>query len=262
MRITIFQQTTFEPDDSRFVLFCHKLQEGTLVLLPEYVLTPFFTQLCDLSMQTLAKNCNAQLTFLKTLAKKYGLYFVAPLVMISDNKPYKQIIYINPESKTPRYYTQQRLIAYEHWNEASFFANPRCQRFKDPLIINLNNLKIAMLFGFEIHFDEIWYRLKKRGVDVVLLPSANTFDSCVRWRELCKMRAFLNGCALVRANRVGQCDVGGQNWEFYGDSLIAMPNGEILDHLGQSAESLSIKLTYTQIEQMAKEWGFRENFSK
>ena len=117
-----------------------------------------------------------------------------------------------------------------------------------------------MMFGFEIHFDELWCKLRAQGVDIVIMPCVNTFDSAARWRELCKMRAFLNGCAIVRANRVGEVQVDGHTWRFYGDSLIAMPNGEILDHLGDTQERLSITLHREQITQMAREWGFREVF--
>ena len=126
--------------------------------------------------------------------------------------------------------------------------------------MRIGGLKIAALFGFEIHFDEIWYKLQKQGVDIVVLPSANTFDSHVRWRELCKMRALISGCAILRANRIGRSEVEGQSWDFYGDSLIAMPNGEILDHLEHAEEMLSVSLTREQIWQMAKDWGFREVF--
>ncbi|OBV29067.1 hypothetical protein BKN38_07440 [Helicobacter sp. CLO-3] len=327
MQITIFQHSSIALEDSRFALFCHKLSKGALVVLPEYVLNPFFTDLRAMPKDEILRHSKIQLEFLKTLASKHGVHFFAPIIKralesktlesaesapksqtsksqkaksakTSQNQPkdkaiklQKALAYISPESSKITYYLQQKLINYEHWNEAAFFANitlntapnlapnatsnpaskqnPRASTphaphapkpLKEPLILRIGGLKIAALFGFEIHFDEIWYKLQKQGVDIVVLPSANTFDSHVRWRELCKMRALISGCAILRANRIGRSEVEGQSWDFYGDSLIAMPNGEILDHLEHAEEMLSVSLTREQIWQMAKDWGFREVF--
>lgn len=71
------------------------------------------------------------------------------------------------------------------------------------LVFERDGLRIAPLFGFEAHFDEIWVQAKNQGVDVVLLSSVATFESNERWRLLCQMRAFCASCVVVRANRIG-----------------------------------------------------------
>lgn len=258
LRIEIYQQHSIAPDDSRLALFCRRLAPGTLVVLPEYTLSAFFTDLRGLSSKQILLDQSRQLESLESLSQRYALHFIAPIITAGKKRLYKQIAHITPESSF--YYMQQRLISYEHWNEVEYFANPQPKRLSTPAIFRLGGCKIAMMFGFEIHFDELWCKLRAQGVDIVIMPCANTFDSAARWRELCKMRAFLNGCAIVRANRVGEAQVDGHTWRFYGDSLIAMPNGEILDHLGDTQERLSITLHREQITQMAREWGFREVF--
>ena len=75
------------------------------------------------------------------------------------------------------------------------------------------------------------------------------------------MRAFLNGCMIVRANRVGKLAIENQEWEFYGDSLIAMPNGEIIDWLGEGEEILSLEIEKEEITKIALEWGFRQKYT-
>lgn len=260
MRIELYQQDTLALNDSRLALFCHKLQRGTLVALPEYTLNPFFTILRTQKMSDTLAHSSAQLKLLENLASKHYIHFIAPIITKAKGTLYKQLVYISPESKKHIYYTQQRLIEYEYWDEAAYFGNPQPKSIKTPSIFMLGECKIAMLFGFEIHFDEIWCKLKAQGVDIVIMPCANTFDSANRWRELCKMRALLNGCAILRVNRVGSCKVDSEQWDFYGDSLIAMPDGTILDHLGDTQERLSITLTRAQITHIAKEWGFRKVF--
>lgn len=260
LHIEIYQQHSIAPDDSRLALFCRKLTPDTLIVLPEYTLGAFFTEMRGLSSKQILAEQSKQLESLESLSHRYGLHFIAPIITAGKKRDtlYKQIAHITPESRS--YYMQQRLIGYEHWDEAGYFANPKPKALKTPMIFMLGGCKIAMMFGFEIHFDELWCKLRAQGVDIVIMPCANTFDSAARWRELCKMRAFLNGCAVVRANRVGEMQAHGRTWRFYGDSLIAMPNGEILDHLGDTQERLSITLHREQITQMAREWGFREVF--
>lgn len=362
MKITIFQQDTLGLNDSRFALFCYKLEKDTLVLLPEYTLNPFFVELKSKTKKQIHSHTNSQICFLSYLAERHNINFVAPIVRCINKKLYKEIIYISyqnaqkfnqniqqmqdsqetqdaqkvigatkkaqkqqknlNESVSAKskidsstrgdkplhndsstkdssrqdssliqnaqgikkfifdfcisdtdtlthidkcatiypFYRQQRLIEYQHWNEARFFDNHKHKILKKPLIFTHNGFNIAVLFGFEVHFDEFWLSMKKDGVDIVLLPCANTFQSSARWRELCKVRAFLNGCVVIRANRVGTSVVNNSEWVFYGDSLIAMPNGEIIDNLRDKEAMLSLEIYKNKILEMAREWGFRKNF--
>lgn len=300
MKVTIFQQDTLGLNDARFALFCYKLEKDTLVLLPEYTLNPFFLELKSMKIKQVIAQTNAQVRFLSALSMRYNIHFVAPIVRCVNRKFYKEIIYISPQNaktfhnslqeklgiKTPTsiniaesntlesnatinidaclkiypIYRQQRLIDYRHWNEAKFFRNHNTKMLKKPFIFEYKGFNIAVLFGFEVHFDEMWLSMKKSDADMVLLPCANTFDSIARWRELCKVRAFLNGCVVIRANRVGKAVVNENEWIFYGDSFIAMPNGEIIDNLRDKEAMLSLEIQKSKILEMAREWGFRKNF--
>ncbi len=286
MNITILQQSSINLQDSQILTLCQKLPKKTLILLGEYVLNPFFENLKSLPKDKIYKESKEKIAFLEDIAKKHSLSFIAPVVMKDSKGLIKQLAFIdgtnsqtnnqestkntqNPAKKSTQnkqtqkvqttFYTQQRLISYDHWDEKKFFTNKNVA-LKEPLIFDYDGMRVCAMFGFEIHFDEIWLKIQKAGVDVVLLSCANTFDSYERWRELCKMRAFLNGCMVVRANRVGQCIVQGHKWEFYGDSLIAMPDGETIDSLGNQQEMLSIEITRDKIIELAKEYGFRKNY--
>lgn len=318
MKVTIFQQDTLSINDSRFALFCYKLEKDTLIILPEYTLNPFFAELKLLKKDQIAIQTTSQIRFLSYLSARHNIHFVAPIIRHNKKKLYKEIIYITPQNalkfnnnidsilakqdikrnkenqldskvdsnkkslkpsildfeitqpsllseieeclKIYPAYRQQRLIDYQHWNEARFFSNHNNKLLKKPLIFSYKGFNVATLFGFEVHFDEFWLSMKKEGVDMVLLPCANTFDSNMRWREICKMRAFLNGCVVIRANRVGTSVVNENQWVFYGDSFIAMPNGEIIDNLRDKESMLSLEVYKNKVLEMAREWGFRKNF--
>ena len=119
MRIELYQQDTLTPNDSRLALFCHKLQRDTLVALPEYTLNPFFTILRTQEMGNTLTHSSAQLKLLESLASKHHIHFIAPIITKIKGALYKQLVYINPESMKHIYYTQQRLIEYEYWDEAA-----------------------------------------------------------------------------------------------------------------------------------------------
>lgn len=159
------------------------------------------------------------------------------------------------------YYPQQFLINYPHWNEEKFFNNP-IEAVKPPMVFALDGFKFAVMGGFETHFDPLWEAVSAKAVDVVLIPSASTFESHNRWRELIKTRAFTHNCYILRANRVGEyCDEK-HAWKFYGDSMVVSPDGEVEADLGNTEELLIMDLERKILSESRKGWGFKEALRK
>ena len=116
--------------------------------------------------------------------------------------------------------------------------------------------------GFELHFDELFTKLNTKNIDCILLPSVSTFDSFDRWKSLITTRAFTNNCYILRANRIGEYQDKNSLWQFYGDSLLASPNGEILEHLGNREELMIVDMSHTEVVQARRLWGFKEAVTK
>ena len=265
MNIALLQLPTMSSLDSRFEAYLQacKKQKAHIAVLGEYVLNPFFREFgTNCSKEMISSISHKLLASLKKQSKKHRLDIVAPLLLGGENplenpkqaKLYKSIALIQGDSVA--IYRQQRLIAYPHWNEQKFFDNPK-RALREGLIFEKEGLKIAIIAGFEVHFDEIWLRLKKAGVDVVLMPCSNTFSSKARWRMLCQMRAFTNSRAIVRANRVGEGYYDEAQWRFYGDSLYVNASGEIEENLSDREGILLLSIDRGQIAQIKQEWGFR-----
>ncbi|PAF41108.1 carbon-nitrogen hydrolase family protein [Helicobacter sp. 11S03491-1] len=255
MNLAILQLPTLPLKEEKLSTYLKAIKKGSVVVLGEYVLNLFFHELKDAPRDIVNKTTANKLTQLAKLAKKYDLYIIAPVLCGDEKKIYKKIAII--DAKTTEFYMQQRLIAYPHWNEEAFFNNPKTKTFKLPYTFEKDGMKLAVLFGFELHFDEIWLKLKNAGIDIVLLPTASTFGSNRRWRDLSKARAFFNSCMVVRVNRIGEYTQEGYQWKFYGDSFIALPNGKIEDSLGDKEEVLCMEIEKEQIEEFVKEWNFR-----
>lgn len=230
-----------------------------VLLLGEYILNPFFKELQNLSAGMIKEHSQHQIKILRELASTYNLTIIAPLVIVKKNKIYKTIAKFAPSSTS--YYQQQLLINYPHWNEEKFFANEH-KEVQTPLIFKIEGFKFALMSGFELHFDAIFKDLASKNIDCILLPSVSTFDSYERWKALILSRAFTQNCYILRANRIGEYSQDEFTWHFYGDSLLASPNGELLEHLGNKEELMIVDMQHSEVLEARKFWGFKDMIHK
>ena len=261
MRIAILQLPSIGMGSSKLESYARVAhQKGVkLMLLGEYLLNPFFKELVHTPVSMIAEQSAHQVETLKMLASKYDLTFVAAIVTVKKKECNKTIAKINGRSIS--YYPQQFLINYPHWNEEKFFNNP-IEPVKPPMIFALEGFKFAVMAGFELHFDPLWDAVSSKAVDAVLVPSASTFESHNRWRELIKMRAFTHNCYILRANRIGEYFDDKHAWKFYGDSMVVSPDGEIEADLGNTEELLIVDLDRKSLSESRKGWGFKEALRK
>ena len=67
---------------------------------------------------------------------------------------------------------------------------------------------------------------------------------------------------ILRANRIGEYKDKEFVWKFYGDSILASPNAEILNYLGNKEELMIVEMSHTDVVQARRTWGFKETISK
>lgn len=241
-----------------YIRIAHK-QGVKVLLLGEYILNPFFKELQELSTTMIQEQALHQIKVLKELSQTYNMTIVAPIVIVKKSKVFKTVAKFSPSSTT--YYEQQILINYSHWNEEKFFAN-EIKEIVSPLMFKVDGFKFAIMSGFELHFDEMFAHISSKAVDCVLLPSVSTFDSYERWKALILSRSFTHNCYILRANRIGEYVDKNHSWNFYGDSLLASPNGELLEHLGNKEELMIVDMSHANVLKSRKAWGFREAQNK
>ncbi len=230
-----------------------------VLLLGEYILNPFFKELESMSVAMIKEQALHQSKVLKELSSTYKMTIVTPLVIVKKQKVYKTVAKFAPSSTA--YYQQQLLINYSHWNEEKFFDNT-IKPIQSPMIFKIDGFKFAILSGFELHFDELWGHISTKNVDAVLLPSVSTFDSYDRWKKLILSRAFTHNCFVLRANRIGEYKDKEFSWKFYGDSILASPNGDLLTHLGNKEELMIVDMGHSEVIQARRAWGFKETMNK
>ena len=241
-----------------FIRIAHK-KGVKVLLLGEYILNPFFKELQTLSVSMIKEQAQHQSKILKELSSTYNMTIVAPIILVKKGQVYKTIAKFAPSSTS--YYEQQFLINYTHWNEDKFFANHK-KSLEAPLVFKIDGFKFAVMSGFELHFDQFFTQLASKNIDCILVPSVSTFESYERWKALILSRAFTHNCYILRANRIGEYADKDFNWHFYGDSLLASPNGELLSHLGNKEELMIVDMNHTDVITARRSWGFKEMSNK
>ncbi|EPZ6199374.1 carbon-nitrogen hydrolase family protein [Campylobacter coli] len=250
-KIAALQFPTLALSESRldYYLKASKESGANLVVLGEYVLNSFFTELLAMPKSIIKEQSEAKKESLIKLAKKYELEIIAPYVSV-EAKSYKKLcLKVTPNGV--KSYEQQILMPYEHWNEEKFFSNKINKGNLKLFTFNHDKLKCALLFGFETHFDIFWQQIMAKKIDLVIVPSACTFESKQRWEELLKTRAFLNSTSILRVNRIGKTK---DEWNFYGDTLFINAFGEIESKLGSEEEMLIIEPKKS--DEARKIWAF------
>ncbi len=238
-----------------FYLKQAKQRNADVMLLGEYVLNHFFKEFVTMSPNMVKEQTRKHTELLKNLAEKYDIVFVAPIIITKKDGYHKTIVKITP--KNTRYYEQQILLPYAHWNEKKFFVNP-VKPLKDPMTFNIKGFKVMVMAGFELHFDHFWQRVTEKKIDLVLLPTASTFGSHNRWREIIKTKAFLHGCYVLRANRLGEYSDDEVQWKFYGDTMLVSPEGEVEMMLEDKESMLVEVIDKREVLEHRKAWAFEK----
>jgi predicted amidohydrolase len=230
-----------------------------VVVLGEWVLNSFFKELEKMPRGMIKDQSKTKVEELKEFAKELDITIVSPIVIVKKDKIYKSNVKVSPKGVS--YFEQHFLINYAHWNEEKFFDNEISNECKVNTF-SVDGVKFGLINGFELNFDCIFCELNKKKVDCVLIPSVSTFNSQQRWAELCKTRAFTSNCYVLRINRVGDYQDKNNSWNFYGDTFLCDPYGDIIESLGNKEEVLIASIDKNEVKKARKEWGFREHLSK
>ena len=255
--IAALQLPTLGMNATRLEFYLKQAQSrgAEVMLLGEYVLNHFFKEFTTMAPNMVKEQTRKHIELLKNLSKKYNIIFIAPIILTKKDGYHKTIAKITPKSAT--YYEQQILLPYEHWNEKKFFANP-VNALKSPMTFTIKGFKVMVMAGFELHFDPLWQFVTQKKIDLVLLPTASTFGSHNRWREIIKTKAFLHGCFVLRANRLGEYVDADVQWKFYGDTMLVSPEGEV-EMILEDKESMLIEvIDKAEVIEHRKIWGFEK----
>lgn len=184
-------------------------------------------------------------------AREYQL-FVSPGSLRSvskGGKAFNHLVVFGPDGK---------LIA-EYKKIFLFKANLPDRRYdesemydagKELVVFEMGGLKVGLSICFDLRFPEMFRSLRRRGADVILVPSAFTVPTGeAHWEVLLRARAIENQCFVVAPSLTGESGDGSKK---YGHSLVVDPWGEVLFDLGDSVGLRTIDIDVKRIESARK----------
>ncbi|CAD7288534.1 carbon-nitrogen hydrolase family protein [Campylobacter suis] len=262
-KIAILQLATLPLSDARldYYLKICKDRGAKLVVLGEYVLNSFFKELENMPKNIIKQQSDEKKRTLCELSKRYELSIIAPLVVFNAKGFLKGFAKFTNGSY--KFTQQQILMPYTHWNEAKFFTNKMGEKL-DFLSFKFENLRVGVMSGYEAYFDESFASFKAH-LDLLIVPTASTFESNARWDKLLRLRSLTQGMYVARVNRIGaykpkpkQNDKKPQNeiWKFYGDSFVCNALGEIQNRLGDEEGILIFDIDKKELANQRAIWGF------
>lgn len=255
-KIAIIQLPTLSMSEARidYYIKITKDSGANLVLLGEYVLNSFFTELSKMPNSMINEQISHKFELICELSKKYDMVITSPFIKQNNDGYIKGIAKF--EKGKFDFWEQNFLINYEHWNEKAFFINN--SKILDLAIFEFDGFKFGAMNGFDSHFDVCWLEMLKNEVDVVLIPTASTFESKYRWEVMLKTKAFTNLVYVLRANRIGKAKFDEKIYEFYGDSFAISPNGLLSSRLKNEEGILLFELSSDELKIERELWKFRD----
>jgi len=107
-----------------------------------------------------------------------------------------------------------------------------------------------------------------RGAEILFYPTAIGWHPREKrkygaaqfsaWQTIMRSHAIANGCFVAAANRIGhEAAAGGDGIEFWGQSFIAAPSGEVLAQGSVDQEEVvSVEVEWKRVDEHRKHWPF------
>lgn len=120
---------------------------------------------------------------------------------------------------------------------------------KNPVIVDINGIKIGLSICYDIRFPEIYRAYRKSGADLLVNMAAWPLSRQIHWDTLTRARAIENQTYMVALTQTGVLPTGAKN---LGHSLIYDYSGNILSEINNIEGCMTAELN---MEEMYK---FRE----
>ena len=244
-------------------------QKGAqLVVLLELHNSLYFCQVEDTNMFDLAESIPGPSTdFYGTLAKEYGIVLVTSLFERRAPGLYHNTAVVFEKDGTIAGKYRKMHIPDDPAYYEKFYFTPGDIGF-EPIETSIGKL------GVQVCWDQ-WYPegarlMALKGAEILIYPTAIGWESsdtddekarqCDAWTTVQRGHAVANGLPVISVNRVGhEDDPSGQTngIQFWGNSFIAGPQGEILAKASNSKEeNIVIELDMQRSENVRRWWPF------
>jgi beta-ureidopropionase len=204
-------------------------EQGVQILgLPELFAGPFFAAVANDPAWKLFAEPDEGPTVQKMqqLAARHKMVIIVPFYEVDNNQYFNTCVVIDANGDYLGKYRKMHIPQGDGFNEQDYFdvGNLGLPVFETKYA------KVGVYICFDRHFVDGFRTLKKRGAEIIIVPSATVAaTSEYIWEPEARMRAFDNKVYVIAINRVGEEKIGGlKDTHFYGSTMIIDPKGRII----------------------------------
>ena len=270
--VSAVQQPCNEDRQSNLEFSIAKIHEAAaanadVVILPELHLGPYFCQNEDYNNFDLAQSVPGPTTeILSVVAKKLNIVIVSTL--FEKRAPglyHNTAVVLDKDGSIAGKYRKMHIPDDPGFYEKYYFT-PGDLGFK-PIETSIG--KLGVLICWDQWFPEAARLMALAGADVLIYPTAIGWDDqdspeeqqrqLDAWITIQRSHAVANGIPVISCNRIGfeQAPDSSDGINFWGNSFIAGPQGEIITQANESeTKLLTCKLDSCRIERVRQIWPY------
>ena len=240
-------------------------KKAKIICMPELFLSNYFCQTESHSNFKLAEKIPGKTTkIFCELAKELQIVLMISLFEKKTHGFYHNTsIVINEKGKILSKYRKMHIPDDPGYYE-KFYFTPGDLGFKS---VKTKFGKIGPLICWDQWFPEAARLTALKGAQIIFYPTAIGWHPKEKrefgktqlnsWITMQKSHAIANGTYVVAVNRVGVEKKGNKKIEFWGNSMIIDPSGEIIGELGNKKEEILIhEIDYKKIDTTREHWPF------
>ena len=240
-------------------------KKAKIICLPELFLSPYFCQTENHSKFKLAEKIPGKKTILYCeLAKKLSVILIIPLF---EKKTYgfyhNTSIIINEKGKIISKYRKMHIPDDPGYYE-KFYFTPGDLGFKST---KTKYAKIGSLICWDQWFPEAARLTVLKGAEILFYPTAIGWHPKEKkkfgksqldaWIVMQRSHAIANGVFVAAINRTGLEKIGNKKIQFWGNSMIIDPSGNIVARAKSEKEEILIcDINLSKIENARNHWPF------
>ena len=240
-------------------------KKAKIICLPELFLSPYFCQTESHSKFKLAEKIPGKKTILYCeLAKKLSVILIIPLF---EKKTYgfyhNTSIIINEKGKIISKYRKMHIPDDPGYYE-KFYFTPGDLGFKST---KTKYAKIGSLICWDQWFPEAARLTVLKGAEILFYPTAIGWHPKEKkkfgksqldaWIVMQRSHAIANGVFVAAINRTGLEKIGNKKIQFWGNSMIIDPSGNIVARAKSEKEEILIcDINLSKIENVRNHWPF------
>ena len=240
-------------------------KKAKIICMPELFLSNYFCQTESHSNFKLAEKIPGKTTkIFCQLAKELQIVLMISLFEKKTHGFYHNTsIVISEKGKILSKYRKMHIPDDPGYYE-KFYFTPGDLGFKS---VKTKFGKIGPLICWDQWFPEAARLTALKGAQIIFYPTAIGWHPKEKrkfgkiqlnsWITMQKSHAIANGTYVVAVNRVGVEKKGNKKIEFWGNSMIIDPSGEIIGELGNKKEEILIReIDYKKIDTTREHWPF------